>query len=250
MKWRKNSVILSLAFLVAAHLLAQPPATPTVTIPSFLKGENYQWIKGEDTATFKSYWAKVLGTDVIAMKGAGVVYQPMDKVASVIVDTSRGTEWIDSLMQSKVVREIKEGHFIEYDLVSIPFPFDTLINNRDFVSDTTVTYDRSKKLITVSYLPTEDAKAPWDKRYVRGTITCVFKIMPMSCEDQSWVEAEVHCDPRGGLAPWLVNFFQEGWPKTTFENLRRQCEKSDVKVVSLIADLMKEKPTQLAKKSR
>lgn len=237
-------------FLAVVHLQAGPTPTPTVTIPSFLKGNNYEWVKGEDSPTFKSYWAKVPGTDVIAMKGAGVVYQPMDKVASVIVDTTRGTEWIDSLMRSTVVREIKEGHFIEYDLVSIPFPFDTLINNRDFVSDTTVTYDRKNHLITVSYLPTEDANAPLDKRYVRGVITCVFKIMPMSCEDQSWVEAEVHCDPRGGLAPWLVNFFQEGWPKTTFENLRRQCEKSDVKVVPLIADLMKEKPIKLAKTVR
>jgi hypothetical protein len=99
----------------------------------------------------------------------------------------------------------------------------------------------------VSYLPTEDAKAPLDKRYVRGTITCVFKILPMSCADQTWVEAEVHCDPKGGLASWLINFFQEGWPKTTFERLRQQADKADIKVVPLIADLMKEKPIKLAK---
>src|SRR5581483_6365554 len=133
MKWSKNAFSLGSIFLIATSLSAQPSPTPTVTIPSFLKGDEYQWVKGEDSPTFKSFWAKVPGTDVIAMRGIGTVGQPLDKVASVIVDTTRGTEWIDSLVKSTVVREIKEGHFIEYDLVGIPFPFDTLIQNRDFV---------------------------------------------------------------------------------------------------------------------
>lgn len=246
--------LVGLFFLATLSLKADPQPSPsptaTLTIPSFMKGDAYEWVKAEDSPTLKTFWAKVPGTDVIAMRGVGTVDQPMDKVASVIVDTTRGTEWIDSLVQSKVVREIKEGHFIEYDLVGIPFPFDTLIQNRDFVSDTRVTYDRSKKQVTVSYFPTEDELAPLDKRFMRGVISCVFKIEPSEDEKKSTVEAEVHCDPRGGLAPWLVNFFQEGWPKNTFERLRHQCDKADVKVVPLIADLTREKPVKLAKKGR
>ncbi|HET9869145.1 MAG TPA: hypothetical protein VFR02_01430, partial [bacterium] len=46
--------------------------------------------------------------------------------------------------------------------------------------------------------------------------------------DETYMVAEVDADPEGHLAPWLVNFFQEGWPHTTFQNLRREAAKKDI----------------------
>jgi hypothetical protein len=178
-----------------------------------------------------------------------VVEQPLEKVASVIVDTSRGTEWIDSLVRSKIVREVGPKHFIEYDEVGIPFPFDTLISNRDFLSDTRISYEPKARRVTVTYLPVEDDEVPPKKPCVRGLVHCVFKIMPMSEEGKTWVEAEVLCDPEGGLAPWLVNFFQEGWPKNTFERLRRQAAKKDIQIIPRVAALLAERHVARAPKA-
>lgn len=223
--------------------------TPVSVVDPLLvahKDSEYHWQKSCETNGLTIYWSRVQGSEVIAFKGNGIVDEPLDKVASVIVDTTRGTEWIDSLVSSKVVRPLAPTEFIEYDHVGIPFPFDTVMSDRDFVSHVTVDYNPSTRWMTVSYLPAEDELAPVLKKYTRGVMTCVFKLVPMSLPDQTYVEAEVHCDPRGGVPKWLVNFFQEGWPQTTFENLRKEVAKPDIKVVPMVADLMKKQPVKLA----
>ena len=67
---------------------------------------------------------------------------------------------------------------------------------------------------------------------------CEFKLVPMSIPDQTYVEARVFTDPKGSIAKWLVNFFQQGWPQDTFEGLRKQAAKSDIKTLPVVAELM------------
>lgn len=242
-----SALILALLPTSGAWAGTNAPASVADPLLVAYKDSDYHWQKSCETDGLTIYWSRVPGSEVIAFKGNGIVDEPLDKVASVIVDTSRGTEWIDSLVSSKVVRTLTPTEFIEYDHVGIPFPFDTVMSDRDFVSHVTVDYDPATQRLTVSYLPAEDELAPVLKKYTRGVMTCVFKMVPMSLPGQTYVEAEVHCDPRGGVPKWLVNFFQEGWPQTTFENLRREVRKPDIKVVPMIADLMKKQPVKLAK---
>lgn len=214
------------------------------------KDSDFHWQKSCETDGLTIYWSKVEGSQVIAFKGDGIVDEPIEKVASVIVDTTRGTEWIDSLVASKVVRNLNPTEFIEYDHVGIPFPFDTVMSDRDFVSHVTTDYDPQTRWLTVSYLPAEDDQAPVLKKYTRGVMTCVFKLVPMSMPGQTYLDAEVHCDPKGGVPKWLVNFFQQGWPETTFQNLRREVKKPDITVVPMIADLMKKPAVKLTKNQK
>ncbi|HJT23937.1 MAG TPA: START domain-containing protein, partial [bacterium] len=199
------------AFLTAMGVWADTSAPTSVVDPLLVvhKDSEYHWQKSCETDGLTIYWSRVQGSEVIAFKGNGIVDEPLDKVASVIVDTTRGTEWIDSLVSSKVVRNLNPTEFVEYDHVGIPFPFDTVMSDRDFVSHVTVDYDPDTRRLTVSYLPAEDELAPVLKKYTRGVMTCVFRMVPMSLPDQTYVDAEVHCDPRGGVPKWLVNFFQE-----------------------------------------
>ncbi len=244
------SSILVLGWLSAAGSWAQTSAGVTSVADPLLvahKDSDFHWQKSCETDGLTVYWSKVEGSQVIAFKGNGIVDEPLPKVASVIVDTTRGTEWIDSLVASKVVRPLNPTEFIEYDHVGIPFPFDTVMSDRDFVSHVTVDYDPQTRWMSISYLPAEDELAPVLKKYTRGVMTCVFKMVPMSIPDQTYVEAEVHCDPRGAVPKWLVNFFQEGWPETTFENLRREVKRPDIKVVPLIADILGKPPVKVAK---
>lgn len=225
-------------------------AAPAKDSSVAVKDTDFQWQKSCDTDGLTVYWSKVEGSNVIALKGEGIVDEPLDKVSSVIVDYTRGTEWIDSLVASKLVRNISPTEFVEYDHVGIPFPFDTLISDRDFISHVTVDYDAKTRRLTISYMPTQDELAPPLKKLTRGVMSCVFKLVPMSMEDQTYVEAEIHCDPRGSIPKWLVNFFQQGWPQTTFENLRKQVKKSDIKIVPIIAGLVQKSDTKLAQDSR
>ncbi len=212
--------------------------TPIPTSTVSLSNSVVQWNQCSDDNGLTTYWANVKGSQVIAFRGQGIVNAPMEKVASIIIDTTRGTEWINSLVLSKAVRNISDTEFIEYDHVGIPFPFDQVISDRDFVSDVNVKYDAKTGWMTVSYKPTTDSDAPLIKKYTRGIVDCEFKLVRMSMPDQTYVEARVFTDPKGSIAKWLVNFFQQGWPQDTFEGLRKQAAKKDIEILPLVAELM------------
>ena len=215
-----------------------------------MKESSFHWQKSCNTEGLTIYWSKVEGSQVIAFKGEGIVDAPLEKVASIIIDTTRGTEWIDSLVASKVLRTLSPTEFVEYDHAGIPFPFDTLMQDRDFVSHVTVEADPESRRMTVRYEPIEDSLAPPSKKMTRGVMTCEFKLVPMSIPEETYVEAEVHCDPKGGVPKWVVNFFQQGWPQTTFENLRRQAKKPDIQVLPVVEDLFQKPPVKMAKADR
>ncbi len=213
---------------------------------SLPKESSFHWQKSCNTEGLTIYWSKVEGSQVIAFRGEGIVDAPLEKVASIIIDTTRGTEWIDSLVSSRVVRDLSPSEFIEYDHVGIAFPFDTVMQDRDFVSHVRLDFDPGSRRVTVRYEPAEDSLAPPLKKFTRGTMTCEFKMVPMSLSDETYVEAEIHCDPKGGVPKWLVNFFQQGWPQNTFESLRRQAKKPDIQVLTVVDHLLAKTPVKVA----
>ena len=245
------TVALTLAgTLFCSHSYGDTSKKTESDLADSVKQPNYHWQKSCNTEGLTIYWSKVDGSKVIAFKGEGIVDAPVEKVASIIIDTTRATEWIDSLVASKVVRNISPTEFIEYDHVGIPFPFDTVMSDRDFVSHVFLSSDPLNQRITVSYMPTEDDQAPVLKKYTRGTMICVFKMVPMSMPDETYVEAEIHCDPKGAVPKWLVNFFQEGWPQTTFETLRKQAKKLDIQVLPVVENLLQKSTVKLAKNDK
>ncbi|HEY5039957.1 MAG TPA: hypothetical protein VIJ93_12880, partial [bacterium] len=132
----------------------------------------------------------------------------------------------------------------------IPFPFTAVMSDRDFVSRVTVESDPKTPRLMVNYNPAEDNLAPLTRKCVRGVMTCVFKMVPMTLGDETYVEAEVHCDPKGGVPKWLVNFFQQGWPQTTFENLRRQVKKPDIQILPVVESLLRKSPVKLVQSNK
>jgi len=203
------------------------------------KAPKYDWHKSANSDGISVYWCKVAGNPVVAFKGEGIVDAPLDQVASVIADTSRGTEWIDSLVESRVVRSLSPTEFIEYDHMGVPFPLAAVISDRDFVSNVRLENNPLTRRITVRYRSVEDPLAPVSKDRVRGNlIQCVFRMTPMTFPDQTYVEAEFHCDPKGSLSKWMVNFFQEKWPLVTFQNLRKEVKKPGLRVIPVIQSLL------------
>ena len=228
----------------------EPVQKPKENSAPSLKEMVFKWKESSHSDGLTLYWSKVDGSQVIAFKGEGIVDAPIEKVASIIVDTTRATEWIDSLVSSKVVRNLSPAEFFEYDHVGISFPFDTVMSDRDFVSHVVLESDPATKRFTVSYLHTEDEGAPLIRKYTRGVMTCVFKMVPMSMPEETYVEAEIHCDPKGGVPKWLVNFFQQGWPQTTFENLRKQAKKPDIQILPVVENLLQKPAVKLVRASK
>jgi hypothetical protein len=182
------------------------------------------WSKVADSDGITIYRREVPGSSVIAFKGEGVIPAPLVRTASVVFDTSRAPEWIDSLAEARVVRRISDMEYVEYDHFKTPF----VMKDRDFVTLNRMDFDPSRRAITIRIVSTSDPAAPLTS-YVRGElVSSTFVLTPTADGKGTYVSGDVHCDPRGAIPKWIVNFFQKDWPLSTLKSLRTQVAKADI----------------------
>jgi hypothetical protein len=199
-----------------------------------LKESDFNWVKSCNSDGILVYWSKVEGSEIIAFKGEGLVDAPLDQVASVILDTTRSPEWVESLKEARVLNVVSPTEFIEYERIGTP----VLMAGRDFVNRVTLDYEAKVARFSIHYQSAEDSLAPPGKKYVRGEIFCRFKLVPMTLSEQTYVEAVFYCDPKGTVFKWFVNYFKQGWPLTTFGKLRKQLKKPGLQVLPMVTNLM------------
>jgi hypothetical protein len=73
----------------------------------------------------------------VAMKGVGTVDAALWKIASILLDTARAPEWVDSLKESRVVQHLGPTEYVEYNHIGMPL----VIKDREFVSDVRIEVD-------------------------------------------------------------------------------------------------------------
>lgn len=178
------------------------------------------------------YKKDVSGSDVVAFRGHGIVDAAISLVTTIVFDTARGTEWIEDLKESRILRWLDPFQFIEYDHIGTPF----VMKDRDFVTHVTMAPDPSNRKILLSYQSVDDSSSP-NTDYVRGEMIHANFVLTSLDAGKTDVDADIHCDPKGSVPKWIVNFFQSDWPVTTFRNLRKQAKKPDVKADPRFANL-------------
>ena len=183
------------------------------------------WEKIGDSDGIGVYRREVPGSPLIAFKGEGYINASIIRVASVLVDSDRAPEWIDSLTESKIIRQVSETETVHYDHIGTPF----VLKDRDFVSDCKLEFDPPRKNITLKIHAVNDPLAP-KTDYVRGElIHSSFALTSSDHGTRTYVVAEIHADPKGSVAHWMVNLFQKRWPHNTITRLRAQVAKPDIK---------------------
>ena len=207
------------AVAAAAPSLSAAPAASarTTSLPA--------WEKIGDSDGIIAYRREVPGSPLIAVKGEGIINASIIRVASVLVDTTRATEWIDRLVESRVVRELNETETIHYDHIGTPI----VMKDRDFVTRTKLEFDNAGKRIVLKMHSVSDPLAP-PTAFVRGEIMESYFIMTSAEHGtKTHLSVEVHADPKGSIAKWIVNMFQKSWPHNTISRLRAQVAKPDIK---------------------
>ncbi len=198
--------------IVLVVLLAQP-------------GRAAGWQSVDTTEDGIEIFRKEAGEGLVAFRGVGVVDAPLPLVATVIFDTGRRQEWIEGLVDSRIIRWGGKDNFVEYDHIDMPIFF----RDRDFVSKVTMSFDLSGK-VTFHYQSADDPSAPHTS-YVRGELLdATFILRSLDEGKRTQVDAEFLSDPKGWIPKWLVNFFVRDWPKKTFRNLRKEVRKPDLSV--------------------
>jgi hypothetical protein len=182
------------------------------------------WEKIDDDDGIVVSRREVPGSPIIAFKGEGAVDASILRVASVLVDTSRATEWIDDLAEARTLKRIGEDEYIEYDHVTTPF----VLKDRDFVIDTKLELDPAQKKVSLKIHSVTDALAP-ETNYVRGELMqSSFTLTALDHGQKTHIVAEIFADPKGSVAKWIVNWFQKGWPHNTIARLRQQVRKPNI----------------------
>jgi hypothetical protein len=202
---RFTTAVLGLCIAFIA-LLAQP-------------GLSSDWYSVDNTSDGIQIFRKEADdSGLVAFRGIGVVEAPLALVATVIFDTDRRREWIDGLVDSRIIRWRDKDDFVEYDHIGLPF----FIKDRDFVSKVKMSFDLSRKEMVFHYQPSDEPSAP-RTNYIRGElIRATFILSSIDNDKKTRVDAEFLCDPKGWIPKWLVNFFLNDWPKTTFRSLRKE----------------------------
>src|SRR5260370_36377586 len=117
--------ILTIALSLAPAAEADPPESAPA------QAAQPAWEKIGDDDGIAVFRREVPGSPLVAFKGEGIVDASILRVASVLVDSSRATEWIDSLKEARILRQVSETETIHYDHIRTP----VVIKGRDFVRE-------------------------------------------------------------------------------------------------------------------
>ena len=171
------------------------------------------------------YRKDVEGSDVVSVRGEGDVDSSMAKVASVLADSPRKPEWMDKVVEAKLIRQINEYERVEYTHTAVPWPF----KDRDFLVHSVAVPNEAAKQLVINLKSVDDPAMPEIGSYVRGSIFgSTFILTALDGGARTHVSVEIHADPSGGIPKWLVNLFQKSWPRKTLEGIRTQAAKADI----------------------
>jgi hypothetical protein len=228
--------------LCATSALADPDQPSAVRV----HGRDRSWVPTSAEDGISAWKREVPGSDVIALRGEGTVNAPIVRVASVLLDYTRAPEWIDSLEEVRVLRMLGPLEFIEYDRVGTP---PIIMKDRDFVCHGKLALDVQAQSLVMTIEPVKHPKVPVTD-CIRGELRGYWNLRAIDGGKKTFVIAEMHGDPRGSVAKWIVNLFQKGWARNTLESLRAQVAKPNIKIMPQVAAAFAGKPIELAIKSK
>ncbi len=169
---------------------------------------------------------------LFAFKGEAHIDASIAKVAQVLADTSRRKEWVPSLIEAKIIRQISEKERIEYTSIATP-PFTA---NRDFVLHAKAEFVEATRDLIFHFSSVEDAGMP-PTNMIRGRVINSRYVLRQESPTKTYLEYTVHVDPKGGVPRWLVNLVQKNIPRHTIEAIRRQVQKPDVEELVMVKQL-------------
>jgi len=208
--------------LVLGFAAAGPAIAPQPALAQSAPQATWTEIRHENNIAV--YSKDVPNSSVVAFRGVGVVDAPILRVASILRDGKRTTEWMDSVVEASEIELVGPTEAVVYTKVKTPFP----LSNRDFVTRVKASVDKVQKKYVIQMEATTHAKAP-ETSAVRGKIlNSTFELISIENGTKTKVITEIHADPKGAVPKWVVNLFQKDWPHNTITNLRKQAAKRNI----------------------
>ena len=201
-------------------LRSLPLAALTLLISSSSYASEWEELFTEENITV--WQREVEGTSFVEFRGRGIVEEPASRVAAVIRNNERKTEWMHQCAANFAVEYKGPGHVIVYNRTASPF---FLISDRDVVLDVKGTIVPEKKMLRIAFGNVVHTKVPPFDGVVRMPALHGFWELVEKGEKKTEVTYQVQADPGGALPAWLVNMVSKNIPLHTIGNLRKQTKK-------------------------
>lgn len=212
----------------ASTLSASPIQSASHSVKNF-ETDLADWEAIADEDGVKTYRQKSAENGIVAFRGEKVVHATMKKIASVLSDQEMRKDWVDSLAETKLIRQPGPLERIEYNRVSAPWP----LQDRDFVYRAKVETKRKEKSILISMASVEDASEPPRSGVVRANILHSYyylrDVTEKDGEPLTLVILEIAADPKGIIPNWVANLTQKRWPHHTLTALEKCTKRADLK---------------------
>jgi hypothetical protein len=180
------------------------------------------WEKIRDEDGIVVHRKEVEGSPLLAFRGDGIIQAPIARVALIQMDLLHSPEWMESLVEARVLENRSETSFLTYSHIGAP----PMISDRDFVNEVNIDFDPPKR-IRFNIHSVESPAGPATK-FVRGKLLhSTFELTALD-ENRTRIVCEIHADPMGSLPKFAVNVFQKGWAFKTITQLRVQAKRADV----------------------
>jgi hypothetical protein len=187
---------------------------------------NTNWEKIKTQDGIKIFKGAVKGSPVVAFKGDAIINAKMAEVMTVLYDMENKTEWVDRLVETKLVRQLSQKSRVEYNRSHTPWP----LSDRDFVYKAKISFNKTKTFAKIRLVSTNDKKAPKKDGIVRGELKESMYTLTALKGGKTRLTVEILADPKGMLPKWLVNIIQKKWPLKTIAGIREQIKKPGFKV--------------------
>jgi len=184
-------------------------------------GADEPWEKVDTVDGVTVYRRSLPGSPIKSIRGVGVVDAPVAAVAAILLDERHSPDWINSLVEAKVVRHVQDNEYVEYNHVAMPF----IVSDRDFVTLVHMELADEEGRVLITSKPVEDEFAPAKEKVVRGGLTGRYLLEPIDEGQHTRLTVELHADPKGALPAFVVNFFQKDWAHETLVGIRKQAAK-------------------------
>lgn len=213
--------------LIALLLFSVLPAVwAAKPVPVSAFEDEVGWVyQGEDSTGVRLWKKEIPGSPVVAFRGEAVIDASIPRIASVLGDAKRRTEWVADAKESRDVRVESMSERVEYNRTGAPWP----VQDRDFVYRVSVDVKREPlKQLWVHIKSVAESSVPPRAGVVRAELMSSRYVFTAIDEAHTRASVEIHADPKGSLPKWLVNLVQQNWPKTTLIRLARQVAKDYV----------------------
>ena len=165
---------------------------------------------------------RIGGEGLFAVRGETVIKAPIEKVASVVYDESRWTEWSDKTSAAALLSKGVGAMKTVYQAVKMPF----VLSDRDVIYTFGYQYAHGTLSFVARTLPYR--RSPKTIGVRMHLVEGRWFLKP-TADGHTHLVLEILMDPKGSLPTWFVNLVQRDYPVDLLAALAKQARRADVR---------------------